>query len=277
MYDDGAVGRRGDSVTVEKCFKQITIAVQGTPVRQRVKKLIAHGQIALCNMRKLAAEMTDKRTILAHQHMTIEDERPIPLNKSAPRSSVRHAKSVLKRKFSELDNAQLLSSLQDLHQSGRLSRPIDVCKVIHGDDSPAQKKRRSTIFKIVCQEFEICNEGTLRNAYSRYRKFLNKQGPALSNQFGARGRPIISSKEFRQQVAAEIQMNPHQQKDLRKVTEKVLQKRLAKRNKDADLCEAMPSQPSKSVVDKYVRMATTCANVEQVGKVKHSTKVCMYI
>ena len=73
-----------DVVTIEKCFSQITIAVHGTPVRQRVKKLIAHGENALCNMRKLTAEMSNKRTILAHQHMSIEDERPIPVGKSAP-------------------------------------------------------------------------------------------------------------------------------------------------------------------------------------------------
>ena len=109
--------------------------------------------------------------------------------------------------------------------------------------------------------------------YSRYRKFLNEKGPPLSEQFGARGHTLMSSKKFKKEVTQEIDENPHQQKDLRKVTQKILNKSLTKRNKDAGLSSLMASDASKSAVEKYMRIATTCENVHQVGKVKHSTKV----
>ena len=84
--------------TVKKCFQQIETSVLSSGIHKRLKSIIATGQHSVKNMEKMAAKLTDKRTLLAHKQMILEGGRPISKPNSAARSSERHANQIRKRK-----------------------------------------------------------------------------------------------------------------------------------------------------------------------------------
>ena len=216
---------------IKKCLHEIERstyrAVSLSSLQKTAKKLV---QVALASaeqIKLLAGELGDRLTVIAHRHMACEDMRPATLKKvkgpAKRRSSDRHAENVKKRKFVTLDLQELEASLTDLHQAGRLSTPVDVCKIIMGDDSPGQKKQRSYIYKLLSSpKFAIAAEKTLRNTFTRYKKFLAQTGPPLAPLFGSRRPPTMSVCDFLENIKKKLQQDEHKQKDLRQLTLDVL-------------------------------------------------------
>ena len=149
---------------IAKTSKQISCI---SKMQKRVGKLVHQSLMSTEIIKEMVTFMSDKRTVLAHRHMATEDARPPSTDlkgpsKSKRRSSDRHADSVKKHKFSTMHEQTLMSSFTDLHQAGRLVSPEDICKIIHGDDTPEHKKRRTTIMTILSGEkFEVASLGTL--------------------------------------------------------------------------------------------------------------------
>ena len=127
--------------TIEKCLTLVKNLTSNIPLSRKIKQVVNKASDAIDNIKVLAGEISYKRTILTHQQMSIEDQRSIEFDKSTPRSSNRHASKLRKRKLSELSEPTLRFTLMDLRQSGRLETPLDLCKVIHGDDYKEQKKK----------------------------------------------------------------------------------------------------------------------------------------
>ena len=259
-------------VTVEKCVNLVNELTSVTPLRNKVRQIVNQASGAIDNIKQLAGEISDKRTILAHQQMALEDQRPIELGKSAPRSSNRHANNCRKRKLSELDSSTLKSTLMDLRQSGRLTTPKELCKIIHGDDSKEHKQKRTAIYKILCDDFQITKTKNMRNIYSIYRKFLLEGGPAPPTRFGCRRPPLMTSKEFLDKVQEKVHTDEHKEKELRQITEEVLGEAKKKRLKKKKISPLMYRGPgSVSSVDKYMRIATASNVMTHKGTTKHST------
>ena len=258
--------------TVEKCLTAVNDIVRATAVSTKIGQVVSKAMSAIDDVKDIAAEISDKRTVQAHRQMAIEDQRPVQLGKSVPRSSKRHAANLRKRKLSELDDPSLRITLTDLRQSGRLTLPIHLCRVIHGDDSREHKKKRSLIYNILCDDFKICKKGNMRNIYTNYRKHLRKEGPPPPKSFGSRRPPIMSAKEFLNNVKEAVHTDEHREKDLREITQNVLGDAVKAKQKKAQLSPLMFRGPgSRSTVDKYLRMVTACPTLEHKGKVKHST------
>jgi hypothetical protein len=259
---------------VENNLKRIDCLAADAKCKKDVSKLVAHGLQAVEAINELAGEITDKRTVRAHKFMMMEESRPtMPLKrKQKKRNSSRHVQNLKKRKLDELGKDELVSTLTDLFQAGKLSTPDEVCEVIHGTDTPEHKKQRTFIMKTMHVKFNLPPVKTLRNHYTQYRKFLQKEALPLPIRFGKRRPPIMTVAEFKEEVKRKIASNGHQQKDLRKLTAKVLTKHMSTRHKKAGGSPIMDVKPSGGTVDMYLRIAATCKNAEHVGKVKHSTK-----
>ena len=308
--------------TVKKCFQQIETSVLSSGIHKRLKSIIATCQHAVKNIEKMAAKLTDKRTLLAHKQMILKGGRPISKPKSAARCSERHVNKIRKRKWSEVDVASIKTDLTDLYQAGRLARPVDVAQII----LDADKRIRSTMYKIMANDLLIAKEKCLRDNVTRYIKYLQGKGLAPKERFAAGGRrPIMSINKFKTKINEALKNDPHQQKDLRKLTHDVLTKekrdklQAKKKKPKGDQQEVTPPEevvegdsnklsppeqvvegdsnklsplmkcePCESVVDKYLRVASTCHDVKHIGKVCHSTRardtairsfrgVCTYI
>ena len=274
--------------TLNKCLKMINTISSPNPIHKRLKSHISKAQAAVKNIKDKAAKLTDKRTLAAHKQMVLADQRPV-ISKSAPRSSARHAKKIRKRKWVELDASAIKSSLFDLYQSGRLTRPADVCEIILN----ANKRCRSTMYRIMSEDLRIAAESTLRNNVCKYSKFLQGKALPLKERFGAGGQvPLMPVKEFKGEITTSLQDNPHRQKDLRKLVSTVLNAAKRKKlglevkggdqvdakddNKEANevskLSPLMRCEASDSTVEKYMRIASTCVDVKHIGKVNHSTR-----
>ena len=255
-----------------KCLTAVNEIACATAVSTKIRQAVSKAMSAIDDVKDIAAKISDKRTVLAHRQMAIEDQRPVQLGKSVTRSSQRHTAKCRKRKLAELDDPSLRTTLTDLRQSGRLTLPIDLCRVIHGDDSREHKKKRTLIFNILCDDFKMCKKGNMRNIYTNYRKHLREEGPPPPKSFGSRRPPIMPSKEFLDKVQEAIHTDEHREKDLREITEDVLGDVVKQKQKKAELSPLMFRGPgSSSTVDKYLRMATACPTLEHKGKVKHST------
>ena len=162
--------------------------------------------------------------------------------------------------------------MTDLHRANKLCTPADVCEVIHGDDSPAQKKVRSAIIKILCDKFKIAKAKCIRNHYTEYRKWKSGDGPPVAEHFGRRRSPIMPVRLFKEKVKAKLLEKEHQQKDLRKITRDVLKTHLHSKHIGDGLSPIIKVKVSHVTVDKYTNIASTCNNVHHVAKKRHSTK-----
>ena len=249
--------------------------------QKRLREIVTQALHSTSTICELIARVVDKRTVLAHQHLSFEGHlekcTQVQTGKTTIRSSVRHAKDIRKRKLAEIDpgqNAELLSALQDLFQSGRLSRPLDVCDVIHGDNTKKQKQKRSSIIKILSQYFNIAKEKVLRNTYTKYKKFLLDNGPALRDRFGSRRPPLMPTPEFVAKLKEKLHCDQHKQKDLRVLTSEVLTKHKQDQHVADKKSGIIKVRPSEFSVDIYLRMATRlCADdIDHIGKSRHSTK-----
>ena len=261
--------------TIEKCFNEIQKDVNAKCKNpNEILAKVKEGRQCVLLIRKLSVQFSDKRTLLAHRHLEYEGERPKIILKSNRRSSKRHAKKVKKRKFAELDEAGIKSSLMDLQQSGRLRRPADICQVIYGDDSPEHKKKRATIFKILSSQLNVAKEKTLRNCFTKYRKWIadKANNPPVSEYFGSRRPTTMPLDEFKLKLKMEVEKNAHHQKDLRELVTSVLTKHMQDKHKKANKSDKIKVSPSRSTVDIYTRIATPNPDFEHVGKARHSTK-----
>ena len=88
--------------TIEKCLTLVNDLTGGIPLSRKIRQVVSKARYAINDVKVLAGEISDKRTILARQQMVIEDQRPVEFGKSAPRSSKRHATNLRKRKLSEV-------------------------------------------------------------------------------------------------------------------------------------------------------------------------------
>ena len=163
---------------------------------QRMKNTIAEGKHSIANIKALLTKVADCLTLHAYRHMNAESYRPFDtLSKTKSRCSKRHVQNVKKRKFETLKDSIVRSSVHDLVQAGSLERPEDVCELIHGDYSKAYKKKRACIIKSLSQ-LGMRAEQSLRNMYTKHKKFLTGTGPPLQQTFGARRPPIMQAALF---------------------------------------------------------------------------------
>ena len=211
---------------VDKCLDNIALKSVSSSGKQdkSIATWVHHGKNSVEKIKKYIKSVSDNLTIRVHSIMSHDTARPLPAEPTGnKRCSVRHVQNIRKRKFAELDAVTIKSSLTDLWQSGKLQRPEDVCKLIHGDDSPEYKRKRRVIYNVLCDELKVCTKKTLHNKYTQYVRSLRKEGPPLPERFGATGKPLMPTALFLSAMKEEIKsLNEHQQKDLRTATQKVL-------------------------------------------------------
>ena len=247
-------------------------------MQQRIKLLVQASRNATNTILDLTVKLSDNATIRAHKHMSAEDVRPAETQckpkKSKRRSSDRHAANVKKRKVCNLNESALEATLLDLHQSGRLRRPEDVCEFIHGDNSVEHKKCRTTICKLLTgPKFNVgISAGHLRNVYTKYKKFLDKTGPPLPERFGCKRPPMMPVRTFLEKMEKKLEKKEHQQKDLRDLTAEVLSEAKETKFTDAGGSKVVVKAPSATTIDTYLRVSTNCRNIEHVGKKQYRSK-----
>ena len=207
------------------------------------------------------------KTVKAHRQMQFENCRSCaPQQQKQIRTSDRHVHNLKKRKCSELNVTQLESTLTDLYRAKKLVTPTDVCEVLHGDDSPQQKKIRSAIYKILHDKFKIAKIRCMQNHYSAYRKWKNGTGPPVAEHFKQRRPPMMPVRLFKEKVTIKLLEKEHHQKDLRKITEEVLKTHLSSKHIGEGLSPIIKMKVSHVTVDKYINIAVTCKNVHNVTK-----------
>ena len=247
---------------IEMCFENISTKVNvfKNATSLAILRDIKQAQNAINNIKTISMQLSENTTLSANGLSQDKGKGPKSVH-IRKRKLLVHAE---KCNIPEVDPLSIKSSLKALFREGKLTRPVDVCKVILGDDSPAYKRKRGEIYELLSSEFNIAKLGTLRNCFTRYKKYLCNKGPPLPEQFGSRGHVLMPQSLFLLKLSHEYTtLENRHQNDLRGIVKKILTDHMNPSQSQGEISHITIAAPSRSAISVYSRIATA-SNVAQI-------------